>query len=118
MKTLREKLKDVSDVIPENLGTLGYDGQDGLYVKNLEMVTALETDGLALEFYRSYNVSWTRSWKYFDVWNDIDPADLLPCSETRSTNALEMKTDMLDVEIKDINMNNARCMNRTMSKAV
>ena len=74
------------DVIPENLGTVGYDGIEGLFVKSTEMDSAYQSEGLSLQFYQSYDVSWTKPWKYFDHCTDFNPADLLPCGETGFTN--------------------------------
>jgi hypothetical protein len=48
--TMREKMRDVPEIIPENLGTIGYDGTDGLFVKSREKDMAYQAEGWRFSF--------------------------------------------------------------------
>ncbi|CAE7464201.1 RPS6 [Symbiodinium natans] len=65
---------------PENLGSIGYTGEDALCVNGAVRRTAFCATGLALEFYKSYNVSIHQANQFFDRLSDLDPGDFLPCN--------------------------------------
>ena len=69
------------DVAPEDLGSMGYESKDGVYVAGAVRDAALADSGLPLEYYTSYNLSFHEPQKYFDrVW-DLPAADLANCSD-------------------------------------
>ena len=65
--------------VAEDLGSMGYQGGDGLYIKGSVLESAANA-GLALEYYKSYNLSFHQPYKYFDTLWDLPEADLEPCN--------------------------------------
>ncbi|CAL1149412.1 unnamed protein product, partial [Cladocopium goreaui] len=65
--------------VAEDLGSMGYQGGDGLYIKGSVLESAANA-GLALEYYKSYNMSFHQPYKYFDTLWDLPEADLEPCN--------------------------------------
>ncbi|CAK9000318.1 Ankyrin-3 (ANK-3) (Ankyrin-G) [Durusdinium trenchii] len=56
---------------PHNLGSMGYDGRASLYISRIRDA-AWEREGLNLEFYRGYNVTWHDPAKYLDALNSLN----------------------------------------------
>ena len=68
---------------PRNLGSMGYDGRVSFYISQTVRETAWEREGLSLEFYRSYNVTWHNSARYFGGPRSLNTSLLKRCGETR-----------------------------------
>lgn len=74
---------DFPATAPVNLGHIGYDGQGGAFISLEVMERAYRTAGLALEFYRSYDVAWNDPGVHFDRITAVDSSQLKPCNETK-----------------------------------
>ena len=46
---------------PVILGSMGYDGTTGILFPSSTLNSAYYTEGIALEFYRGWNYSWSRA---------------------------------------------------------
>jgi len=71
---------------PRILGSSGYMGVAGQFVASDVVDAAIQTEGLALEFYRGYNVSWHNPSQYFDQIGSLNAnftSYLARCNETR-----------------------------------
>lgn len=71
------------DMAPINLGNMGYNGKTSFFFPSKVRDEAWETEGLNLDFFRGYNISWHDATKYFDSPKAFDGATLRPCNETR-----------------------------------
>ncbi|CAE7834478.1 unnamed protein product, partial [Symbiodinium sp. CCMP2592] len=78
-----EVIKQNPAMAPVILGSMGYDGTTGIFFPSSSLNSAYYTEGIALEFYRGWNYSWSQSWKYFDSVASIGLNLVLPCVETR-----------------------------------
>ena len=78
-------------VAPENVGSIGYDGFESFYVNAGPKQVAYEAEGLALEFYRSWNTSWFTPGTYFDVISNFSDGDVRPCEETTLSSQVEIE---------------------------
>lgn len=65
---------------PVNLGSMGYEGKSGMFVLGGALNAGLADSGLALNFYRSYNISWYSPWKYTAVVENVDLNRLKTCA--------------------------------------
>ena len=74
--------------VAEDLGSMGYVGGDGMYIKGSVLSTAADS-GVALEYYKSYNLSFHEPNRYFDTLWDLPPADILNCNGTFFGSPLE-----------------------------
>lgn len=88
--TMRQKLAAWPEIIPEDAGDMGYEGIQGTYVFTQQKELAYQAEGLSLEYYRSYDVSWTRPWVYFDTISSFNPSELQPCNQTRFMDSTEI----------------------------
>ena len=70
------------ELAPEDLGSIGYAGEEYLFLTASVQDAAYRDSGLALEFYKSYNTSFHNPKKYFDHVTDLSLADLVPCNRT------------------------------------
>ncbi|CAK8994853.1 Soluble TNF receptor II (Cytokine response-modifying protein B) [Durusdinium trenchii] len=71
---------------PRNLGNMGYFGTRSIYLPREVQEAAYEAEGLALQFYLSYNTTWHDATKYFAQVNGSDSSvteRLKFCNETR-----------------------------------
>ena len=69
--------------VPLGGGDMGYLGNAGLYVQQSVIDAAQSSEGLALEYYKSYNASWHMPWLYFDDLSAINiTGNFLKCSES------------------------------------
>eukprot|EP00439_Symbiodinium_sp_Y106_P023885 s6647_g2.t3 len=77
---------------PRRLGSMGWTGQESLYVKGSE--EAYHTGGLSLDFYRSYNTSQHQAAKFFSRVADLDTAQFVPCNSSNyeSASDYQMRT--------------------------
>eukprot|EP00913_Durusdinium_trenchii_P033474 g31339.t1 len=63
--------QDYPSSAPRNLGNMGYQGESSSFVaRSVQEILNLQerafnAEGISLDFYRDYNVSWTDSAKYF-----------------------------------------------------
>ncbi|CAK9043402.1 unnamed protein product [Durusdinium trenchii] len=69
-------------VAAEDLGSMGYAGEESMYVSQEILHAAYSDAGLALDFYKSYNTTHHDPKKYFDSIHDVDISELALCSET------------------------------------
>ncbi|CAK9059727.1 unnamed protein product, partial [Durusdinium trenchii] len=72
--------------MPVSGGEMGYDGDEGIFVPQRAM-QAGQAEGIALDFYKSYNASWHKPWRFFmniTVMNLTD--DFMPCVDTMLVN--------------------------------
>ncbi|CAL1150546.1 unnamed protein product [Cladocopium goreaui] len=76
--------RDYPATAPLNLGAMGYVGRVSAFLTSKLQEEAYYSEGLTLEYYRSYNVSWTNPSKYFDNITAIDTSRLKRCNETRT----------------------------------
>eukprot|EP00928_Gymnodinium_smaydae_P005213 TRINITY_DN11791_c0_g1_i1.p1 TRINITY_DN11791_c0_g1~~TRINITY_DN11791_c0_g1_i1.p1 ORF type:complete len:621 (-),score=20.39 TRINITY_DN11791_c0_g1_i1:107-1969(-) len=77
------RLKRLPDVMPVKMSPVGYESGEGVYVSSRVASAALADDGVALDYYRSYNVSWHDVRTYFDNYLAISPRQLKRCNESR-----------------------------------
>eukprot|EP00439_Symbiodinium_sp_Y106_P060372 s666_g8.t3 len=79
-------VEDMKDTFPHNipvdLGSMGYEGEESMYVTKKVLQQALDAEGLTLDFYRGYNLTHHTPKQYFDGMDAIDLADLFLCEET------------------------------------
>ncbi|CAK9072629.1 unnamed protein product [Durusdinium trenchii] len=86
-----EQMKaDYPDIAPLDLGDMGYSGEESVYVHTNLLQEAYENEGLALEFYKSYNVSHHHAKQYFSSTSDIPFGALSRCNATDFSNAQRM----------------------------
>jgi len=79
--------KDYPDLAAVDLGSMGYDGEESIYVSKAAIDSAYADVGLALDFYKSYNASVHNPSKYFDKMSDVNPMELTLCSENAFTSS-------------------------------
>lgn len=72
--------KAYPSMAPKNLGSMGYDGFTSMYLPKPIQERAYATEGLALQYYRSYNSSWHDPAKYFGLISSVDTSKLMPCT--------------------------------------
>lgn len=77
---------------PEDLGSMGYNGDHNLFVKGSIRDIAYQDSGLALDFYKSFNTTFHKPQKYFGHLEDLDPEDFFLCDADglEFSNALRM----------------------------
>ncbi|CAL1153259.1 unnamed protein product [Cladocopium goreaui] len=90
--------RDYPQNAPRNLGNMGYFGKTSMFLPKSIQLAAYNKEGLILEFYRGFNVSWTEADKYFDPPSSINKDWLKPCVETRLmiTKAMEEYVTITD----------------------
>lgn len=81
--------------VPEYMGSVGYVGREGTYVRVAEQDAALNAVGAHLEYYGDHNASWHHSWEYFDGIGALPLAGLSPCNQTQAGNAAIVATVLL-----------------------
>ena len=69
-------------VAPKNLGNGGYSGTTAMYVPLAVQQKAYQAEGISLDFYRDYNMSWRTPGSYFTPPGDMNVSKLLPCADT------------------------------------
>ncbi|CAE7207000.1 unnamed protein product, partial [Symbiodinium necroappetens] len=69
---------------PEDLGTMGYSGEEALYASSTILQEAWDESGYALEYYRTYNTSHYDAQKYFDRYTDLPADEIVLCNDTGS----------------------------------
>ncbi len=66
-----------------NLGSIGYVGTDGIFLLSQTVSQALNEEGLTLEWYKSYNLSWNAPTRYFYPWLNIDESLFRSCATSQ-----------------------------------
>lgn len=69
-------------VAPKNLGNGGYSGTTAMYVPLAVQQKAYQAEGISLDFYRDYNMSWRTPGSYFSTPGDMNVSKLLACADT------------------------------------
>lgn len=79
-------------IAPEDLGSMGYDGDHNLFVKGTIRDEAYRDSGLSLDFYKSYNTTFHSPQEYFGKLSDLNPQDFFLCDADglEFSNALRM----------------------------
>eukprot|EP00435_Cladocopium_sp_Y103_P061231 s102_g22.t2 len=75
-------LLELGDFAPENLGSIGYSGTEGMHIMRPPVTAALADSGLPLEYFRSYNRSWYNPSMYTATVAQVDLAKLRTCAES------------------------------------
>ena len=83
-----EQFQSENPNVAEDLGSMGYSGLDGLYLKGSVRDRAA-SDGVFLEYYKSYNLLIHEPYKYFNSLYDLPEDQLLMCNDTKSGSILE-----------------------------
>lgn len=78
-------------LVPEDLGSMGYDGVEGIYVTHDIMSQAYESQGLALNFYLSYNQTHHDAKQYFDGIANVNSSRFQWCNDTNFFNRDHME---------------------------
>lgn len=71
-------------------GSMGYGGEESIYVTEATFQRAFSDVGLSLDFYRSYNTSHHDPKRYFDSMQDVPESELTSCNETHMSNPQRM----------------------------
>ena len=66
------------NLVPEDLGSIGYSGEEAMYVRRDVLHEAYRSTGHALQFYMSYNVSNYDAKQHFDQLMDLPAEEELP----------------------------------------
>ncbi|CAK8993410.1 unnamed protein product [Durusdinium trenchii] len=82
--------KEFPRIASQDLGSMGYAGEESMYVSQAILNSAYADSGLALDFYKSYNTTHHDPRKYFDSIHDVDLSELELCSETDMSNPSRM----------------------------
>ena len=69
-----------SSMAPINRGNMGYMGFITAFIPKLVQEQAYSTQGVALEFYRNWNVSWNQPWNFFGGISSVEKRNLMPCN--------------------------------------
>ena len=72
---------------PKDLGTHGYTGLQTMYIPKPIQKQAYTTKGKALEWYRSWNVSWNDPAAFFGSISSVATSKLMPCNKSESVMA-------------------------------
>ncbi|CAK9115801.1 unnamed protein product [Durusdinium trenchii] len=74
------------DRAPVDLGSIGYEGEDDVYVSKGIVSKAYDETGNSLDFYRAYNVSHHTAHRYFAKLTELSVADYVSCNELKWAN--------------------------------
>lgn len=78
-----ERFKDRRpDLAPEDLGSMGYAGEEAMFVSPHLVEHAYEDAGISLGWYRSYNSSKVSVRKYFSSLEDLPIEDFAFCNDS------------------------------------
>ncbi|CAK9077551.1 LEAF RUST 10 DISEASE-RESISTANCE LOCUS RECEPTOR-LIKE PROTEIN KINASE-like 1.4 (Probable receptor-like serine/threonine-protein kinase LRK10L-1.4), partial [Durusdinium trenchii] len=80
--TQNQFAKEYPRLAAEDLGSMGYAGEESMYVSRAILQAAYSESGLALDFYKSYNTTHHDPKKYFGSIHDVDLSELALCNET------------------------------------
>eukprot|EP00438_Fugacium_kawagutii_P013730 Skav209148 [mRNA] locus=scaffold3188:56379:58019:- [translate_table: standard] len=76
-----DQFQSVNPGLAEDLGSMGYAGRDGMYVKG-SIRDAAASHGLSLAYYEAYNPSFHQPYTYFDTLWDVPQDSLWKCNDT------------------------------------
>ena len=65
---------------PINRGNMGYMGFITAFIPKLVQEQAYSAQGVALEYYRNWNVSWNQPWNFFGGISSVEKRNLMPCN--------------------------------------
>jgi len=82
---LEEAFKTFGDKVPRNLGNLGFQGYEGMYVLDGSLQAALNQSGVGLDFYRFYNTDFFDPARYTAKVSNVSLDRLLTCAESVMT---------------------------------
>lgn len=106
--TYEDQMRDtLGSRMPENVGQIGYEGFEGMFLSKEVMDVAMKEHGLPLEYYKSYNASWHSPGRFFSNFTNIPVDGLQPCSKTKFylpiyvNKYLEVSGDYDGVEVVD-----------------
>jgi len=87
--------------VVEDLGSMGYEGSESMYVKGSVQEHAEADSGLPLEYYKSYNLSFNKPYTYFDTIWDLNTSEVSACTTQGSDfmNPSKMKTFWTGLEM-------------------
>lgn len=104
-------LGDIRDrypsLYPVELGSIGFPGRNGMWIKRDSMEPALRKHHLSLEYYMAYSHPLLNISDFFDSIQGIRSADLFPCSDSElgassiAKNYLDATQDRAGVEITE-----------------
>ncbi|CAK9062708.1 unnamed protein product [Durusdinium trenchii] len=80
--TQNQFAKEYPRLAAEDLGSMGYAGEESMYVSRAILQAAYSESGLALDFYKSYNTTHHDPKKYFGSIHDVNLSELALCNET------------------------------------
>ncbi|CAJ1374394.1 unnamed protein product [Effrenium voratum] len=89
-KAYRQFETDYPASSPVDLGSMGYAGEDSMYISQRVLQAAYQAEGLALDYYKSYNRTYHNAKQYFDSISDIPISELKPCNSTDFTSSSRM----------------------------
>lgn len=84
LKEYAEFGQENPNTVPRELGSMGYVGDETIYVSQAVREAAYRDSGLALEYFASYNTSYHNPKQYFDDLLDIPTSELRPCNSSGS----------------------------------
>ncbi|CAK9021690.1 Retrovirus-related Pol polyprotein from transposon TNT 1-94 [Includes: Protease [Durusdinium trenchii] len=67
---------------PRLVGQMGYMGEVSTFIPKSAQAKAYEAEGRSMDFYRDFNVSWNKPWRYFGSPRDVDKTRLMRCELT------------------------------------
>ena len=102
---------------PKDLGSHGYTGLQTMYIPKPIQKQAYNTIGSALQWYRSWNVSWNDPAAFFGSIASVETSKLMPCNQSDSVMAndptmrrhVAITGDLDGVVIKDEAWRRADC---------
>ena len=79
--------KEIQELYPSlapiKAGDMGYSGKASYFFSKTIRDAAWEAEGLNLDYYRGYNISWHDAAKYFDSPLAVNTSRLMRCNQTR-----------------------------------
>lgn len=81
-----EMRKEYPDIAPIDLGSVGYDGEETMYVSQPVFSAAYDSNGLVLDHHKSYNRSHHNAKQFFDSVSDLPLAGVYRCNESELAN--------------------------------
>ena len=73
-----------------DLGGMGYDGEESIYLRRSVLEAAYQDNGLPLDFYKSYNTTFHNPKQYFDSISSVNISELQLCNATQMSNTEAM----------------------------
>lgn len=86
MPDFDEMRKEYPDIAPIDLGSVGYDGEETMYVSQPVFSAAYDSNGLVLDHHKSYNRSHHNAKQFFDSVSDLPLSGVKRCNESELAN--------------------------------